>query len=72
MKNITLSASERLIEKAREKARKEGTTLNALFREWLRIYVGRSRRRSEYAELMSRLSYVQPGGTFSRDDLNER
>ncbi len=36
MKNITLSADGHLIEMAREEARARKTTLNALFREWLR------------------------------------
>jgi hypothetical protein len=36
LKNITLSADEELIRKAREKAQKEHTTLNASFRQWLK------------------------------------
>jgi hypothetical protein len=72
MKNITLSANEKLIEEAREKARRHRTTLNALFREWLASYVRRGRCGSEYPELMGRLSYARPGRTFSRDELNER
>jgi hypothetical protein len=72
MKNITLSANEKLIEEARQKARKERTTLNALFRQWLGSYVARGRWASEYAELMEQLSYVRPGRTFSREELNER
>jgi hypothetical protein len=43
-KNVTLSAEESLIERARDKARKQRTTLNALFREWLSS--GASRKRS--------------------------
>ena len=35
MKNITLSADERLIETARERARAEHSTLNDQFRLWL-------------------------------------
>ena len=38
MKNITLSADERLIEAARERARSEHTTLNEQFRRWLADY----------------------------------
>ena len=72
MKNVTLSADEHLIEKAREKARKERTTLNALFRRWLTRYVGRVRPDTKYEELMERLSYADSGRCFSRDELNER
>ena len=35
MKNITLSADETLIERARQRAVVEHTTLNELFRAWL-------------------------------------
>lgn len=38
MKNITLSADADLIEQARERARREHTTLNAQFRLWLEEY----------------------------------
>lgn len=72
MKNITLSANEVLIQKARQRAGEEHTTLNALFREWLESYVSRPRTAVEYVELMERLSYADPGGTFSRDEMNER
>jgi hypothetical protein len=44
MRNITLSADERLIEEAREKARQEHTTLNEQFRRWLADYVGHRQR----------------------------
>ena len=71
MKNITLSADEELIQRAREKARKERTTLNGLFRKWLSRYVGRVRAEAEYAELMEGLSYACSGRSFSRDELNE-
>lgn len=35
MKNITFSADEDLIERARSVARAQQTTLNAVFRQWL-------------------------------------
>ena len=38
MKNIMLSADERLIEAARRKAQHRHTTLNAEFRRWLEQY----------------------------------
>jgi hypothetical protein len=71
MKNITLSADEDLIERARQKARQERTTLNSLFRSWLSRYVGSVRAHAEYKQLMERLSYARSGRTFSRDELNE-
>jgi hypothetical protein len=71
-KNVTLSAEASLIEHARDKARKQRTTLNALFREWLGHYVERDRAVEGYAELMARLAYADPGRSFTRDEMNER
>jgi hypothetical protein len=71
-KNITLSAEEELIRKAREKAAREKSSLNAVFRQWLSRYVGHETSRSRYDDLMNTLSYVQPGRNFSREDMNER
>jgi len=72
LKNITLSADEQLIKKAREKARRENTTLNENFRQWLKRYVMSDQEQFNYDELMDSLSYVNPGRKFSRDELNER
>lgn len=38
MKNITFSADERLIEQARNRALRDGCTLNQEFRRWLADY----------------------------------
>jgi len=72
LKNITLSADELLIAKARNKAQQEHTTLNANFRQWLKQYVMHSTRTTDYVQFMSSLNYANPGQKFSRDELNER
>jgi hypothetical protein len=72
LKNITLSAEETLIEQARLIAQAEKTTLNAEFRHWLAQYVLRARTSADMAALMERLSYAQPGKTFTRSEMNER
>ncbi len=72
MKNITFSADERLIEKARLKAAKEKTTLNKRFREWLAGYAKQNDAGNTYNKLMEELSHVNSGGKFSRDEMNER
>jgi len=77
MKNITLSADERLIEAARREAQHRRTTLNAEFRRWLEQYASGSdsgeQRVRNYRILMSELASVSTGGVgFSRDELNER
>jgi hypothetical protein len=72
MKNITLSADEHLIEKARAVARAQHKTLNAAFREWLEQFTSKSGRGAEYDSLMKRLRHVNAGRKFTRDEMNER
>jgi len=73
MKNITLSADEALIRKAREKARAEHRSLNAVFREWLAGWTEGADRAEGYAEMMKRLSAKRHvARVLSRDELNER
>ncbi len=72
MKNITLSADEHLIERARQTARSQHKTLNLAFREWLEDYVAGGETLLEYDEVMRRLSHVRAGRKFTRDEMNER
>lgn len=74
MKNITLSADEKLIEAARERARAEHTTLNEQFRRWLEDY---ARHRQRVADAMAVIQELQGqvrtgGRKFTRDEMNER
>ncbi|KAA3616694.1 MAG: hypothetical protein DWQ05_13270 [Calditrichaeota bacterium] len=72
LKNITLSADEELIKKARKKSQAEHMTLNENFRRWLNNYVHADSYKAHYEELMKSLTYAKPGQKFSRDELNER
>jgi hypothetical protein len=74
MKNVTLSADERLIEAARERARREQTTLNEQFRRWLEAYVGRAERAEAAMNVVDELrSKLRTGGRrFTRDEMHER
>lgn len=74
MKNITLSADEKLIEAARARARAEHTTLNERFRQWLADYSRSQDRVRRYEETMAKLrGKVKTGGRkFTRDEMNER
>lgn len=73
MKNVTLSAEERLIEAARERARSENTTLNDQFRLWLASYADAAGRLQRYDELMPSLrGRLQVGRKLGRDEMNER
>jgi hypothetical protein len=72
VKNITLSADENLIEKARLIARSQRKTLNTAFREWLEHFTASEGNLENYDALMKSLSHVKAGRHFSRDELNER
>jgi hypothetical protein len=71
MKNISLSADESLIKRARRVANARGTTLNAAFREWLERYAAEAADSSGDA-LMRRLRHVRSSGPYTRDQMNER
>ena len=75
MRNITLSADERLIEAAREEARRRKTTLNAEFRAWLGKYARHQqgeRRVKDYRRFMEATTEVSAGRRFSREEMNAR
>jgi hypothetical protein len=72
MKNITLSADEDLIERARTIARTQRRTLNEAFREWLAQFAQGAGDAQGFDALMQRLQNVDAGRHFSRDELNER
>lgn len=72
LKNVTLSAEEQLIEKARLRAHQENKTLNMLFREWLSRYTGKDAAGGRYREVMRHLKRVSPGRKFTRDEFNAR
>lgn len=72
LKNITLSADEKLIEAARKKAKINDTTLNDLFRQWLAGYSRENNLIDKLDIFLSKTEYVSSGRSFSRDELNER
>jgi hypothetical protein len=72
LRNIILSADDELIHEATEKAARERTSLNELFRVWLWEYVNAESQASQFDALMQSMGYVQAGRTFRRDDMNDR
>ena len=74
MRNVTLSADDHLIERAREIARSQNKTLNHAFREWLREFTTPPGTTREYDALMRDIAQagVTAGGKFTRDEMNER
>jgi hypothetical protein len=73
MKNITFSADERIIEEAREEARRRNTTLNEEFRRWLSEYAGREDRGERARRAIDETRKIfRTHGPYSRDELNAR
>jgi len=72
MKNITLSADEDLLEQARAVAHSQRRTLNAAFREWLIQFTASAGDEQSFNALMKRMSHINSGGKFSRDEMNSR
>lgn len=72
MKNVTLSASEAILEKARDCARQRKTTLNAMFREWLAELARLRESEERLRELDLKLGYARAGRKFSREEMNAR
>jgi hypothetical protein len=73
MRNVTLSADEDLIERARVIAQSRHTTLNDAFREWLAQYSAEAGTVEEFDALLARLRRkVEARGPYSREEMNER
>lgn len=75
MKNITFSAQEDVIEKARKAALQQHRTLNELFRVWLENIskqVKNEKLSSKLDALWKNTNYLRVGKKLSRDEMNER
>jgi predicted transcriptional regulator len=72
MRNVTLSAEDELVDRARLVARQRHTTLNEAFREWLRQFTSSESNVEAFDDLMERLKGVNAGRHFTRDEMNER
>ncbi len=75
MKNITFSAQEDAIERARMAAREQNRTLNELFREWLEHVshkVEENKSSSRLEGLWKKTNYLRVGRKLSRQEMNER
>ncbi len=73
--NITLSADETIVERAREAARRQGKSLNELIREYLAHLaapVEGARAADELFALMDEGGGRLDGRTWTRDELHER
>lgn len=77
MANLTITVDDVLLKRARIKALEDGTSVNALLREYLEGYIGVQRTEralTGFADLadQSEASSGPAGRTWSRDDLYER
>ncbi|MDB4952549.1 MAG: hypothetical protein JWO36_118 [Myxococcales bacterium] len=72
--NITLVVDEDTVERAREVARQQGTSLNALIREYIERLAGRPTGAAVATRLEAHWKqdppgHSEPGWRFSRDEL---
>lgn len=75
MTNLTLSLDDDVLQKAREAALREHTSVNALVREYLTRYVDARSRRLEALDTLTCLAErnrSQNTGPWSRESLHER
>ena len=77
MANLTISVDDVLLKRARIKALEEGTSVNALLRDYLEAYTGTQqtqRALAGFAELAERsdAGSGSAGRTWTRDELHDR
>jgi predicted transcriptional regulator len=75
MANLTLSLDDELLQKAREAALREHTSVNALVREYLKQYVNARERRLRALDALDEVAertHSASNERWSRESLHER
>lgn len=75
MANLTLSVDDQLLQRAREAALRERTTVNALVREFLQRYADARRQRLAAIDALDAVAVrIESGstGSWTREALHER
>lgn len=74
VRNITISMDESLLARAREHARKQGTTFNQMVRDLVakEVAPNRGERTKAMLELAAKLSLKSEDGPMSREEAHER
>ena len=72
LRNITLSADADLIERARARARQEGTTLNEQLRQWLTDYAATDPAVARLHDTLKRLRHLRSERGYSREEMTQR
>ena len=70
--DVVISIEESLLAEAKSRAASEHLSIDQLMYQWLAEYVAGKKRIERYRELMERLSYVEAGRKFTREEMNER
>ena len=76
MANVTIAIEDEVLKKARLRAVEQGTSVNAVVREFLRDYTGKGSRQADAATRLIDLAHqsraeVGPA-TWTRDDIRDR
>lgn len=76
MANLTITLEDDLLKRARVRAVEQGTSVNAVLRDYLEQYAGLRAQREEAARAILALSEAAQsghvGGRWTRDELHER
>jgi hypothetical protein len=76
MANLTITIDDALLKLARMRALEQGTSVNALLREYLETYAGsaalQKRALADLLELSAQAASRRGDATWTRDDLHER
>ena len=76
MANLTISVDDDVLKQARLKAIAQGTSVNAVLREYLAVYAGVKTKREkavkDLLQLSERMTSGRGGHRWTRDELHER
>jgi len=76
MANLTITVDDRLLRLARIKALEQGTSVNALLREYLEAYAGaadaQARALDDLLDLSASSASRRGDASWTRDDLHDR
>ncbi len=76
MANLTLAVDDQLLRRARLRALEQGTSVNALLRDYLETFAGAKKARqlaiSELLDMSSQAESRRGGRQWTRDELHER
>lgn len=74
MANLTIAVDDEVLRRARKRALDQGTSVNAVLREYLEAYAGERSRRLGMLRFLANAARSEAcsTGPYSRDDLHER